>query len=194
MRIITRLVTRDSCRFDVDIREPVPSFGVDVANGRIGRAEVNSEAIGSSIHSGSEVNSTRRPVCELFFDRRRRTRLRYELSQPDGWGHHMGNCKDAHRQRDGQSGGKRRKSIGGICANDVAPDLATKCATKLASCVASCTTPDAAFGLVSKCATNAASDATMATQCALHRILNRLRGSASTPFYWFLCNWRMQIQ
>jgi predicted metal-dependent hydrolase len=67
-------------------------------------------------------------------------------------------------------------------ADDVAPDLATKCATKSSPCVASNATPDAASGLASKCAPNAASDATFAPQSALHRILNRLRGSACTPF------------
>ena len=49
-------------------------------------------------------------------------------------------------------------------------------ATKLASCVASNATPDAASGLASKCAANATSDATFAPHCALHRILNLIKG------------------
>lgn len=46
----------------------------------------------------------------------------------------------------------------------------------LASCVASNATPDAASGLASKSAPNAASDATYAPHCALHRILNLIKG------------------
>jgi len=42
--------------------------------------------------------------------------------------------------------------------------------------VASNATPDAASGLASKCAPNAASDVTFAPHCALHRILNLIKG------------------
>ena len=38
------------------------------------------------------------------------------------------------------------------------------------------TATDAASGLASKCAPNAASDATFAPHCALHRILNLIKG------------------
>ena len=41
---------------------------------------------------------------------------------------------------------------------------------------ASNATPDAAFGLASNFAPNAASDATFAPHCALHRILNLIKG------------------
>jgi hypothetical protein len=42
--------------------------------------------------------------------------------------------------------------------------------------VASNATPDAAFGLASKCAAKEASDATFTPHCALHRILNLIKG------------------
>ena len=53
MRIFTRFVSRDFCRFDMDVGKTVPSFGVDVTDRRIGRAEVNSETVICTIHNHS---------------------------------------------------------------------------------------------------------------------------------------------
>ena len=66
MRIFTRLITRDPHGLDMDVGEPVTSFGVHVANRGIRRTEVNSKTINSSFHNRAKLDNTRSPKCETF--------------------------------------------------------------------------------------------------------------------------------
>ncbi len=67
MGVIISLVAGNPYRLDVDVRQGVSCLWIDVANGRIGSAQINPETVIGPTHCVGHSSNTPARVCEPIF-------------------------------------------------------------------------------------------------------------------------------